>query len=93
MSGEETTDPVTCGSPVVRTPSDAAWESKGATVYYKRAVINVYNSEGHLKSRDVKMPMAVNTSTWDGTGTLGAVVRCTIEPRGAGKTQIKERCL
>ena len=25
MLGEETTDPVPCGSAVVRTPSDAAW--------------------------------------------------------------------
>ena len=40
MSGEETTDPVPCGSAVVRTPSDAAWDWKGATVYYRRAIIN-----------------------------------------------------
>ena len=40
MLGEETTDPVPCGSAVVRTPSDVAWDSKGATVYYRRAVIN-----------------------------------------------------
>ena len=40
MSGEETTDPVPCASAVVRTPSDAVWDSKGATMYYKRVVIN-----------------------------------------------------
>ena len=61
MSGEETTDPVLCGSAVVRTPSDAAWDSKGATVYYKRAVINFCDSEGHLKPCDVKMPIAINS--------------------------------
>ena len=93
MSGEETTDPVPCGSGVVRTPSDAAWDSKGATVYYRRAVIKLCDSEGHLKPRDVKMPIAVNSLAWDGTGTLGAVVRCTTEPRGGGKTQVKERFL
>ena len=38
MSGEETMDPVRCGSAVVRTPSDAAWDSKGATMYYWRAI-------------------------------------------------------
>ena len=57
MSGEETTDLVPCGSTVVRTPSDAAWDSKGATVYYRRAVINFCDGEGHLKPRDVKMPI------------------------------------
>ena len=93
MSGEETTDPVPCGSAVVWTPSDAAWDSKAANVYYRRAVINFCDSEGHLKPRDVKMPFAVNSSAWDGTGTLGAVVRCTTQPRGGGKTQIKERFL
>ena len=60
MSGEETTDPVPCGSAVVRTPLDAAWDSKGATVYYRRAVINFCDSDGHLKPRDVKMPISVN---------------------------------
>ena len=48
---------------------------------------------GHLKPRDVKMPIAVDSSASDGTSTLGAVVRCTTEPRGGGKTQIKERLL
>ena len=62
----------------------------GATVYYNRVVINFCNSEGHLKPRDVKMPIAVNNSAWDRSGTLGAVVRCTTEPRGGGKTPIKE---
>ena len=93
MSGEETTDPVPCGSAVVPTPSDAAWDSKGATVYYKRAVTNFCDSEGHLKPRDVKMPIAVNSSAWDGTGALAAVVRCTTQPRGGGKTKIKEQFL
>ena len=93
MSGEETTDPVPCCSAVVRTPSDAAWDSKGATVYYRRAVINFCDIEGHLKPRDVKMPIAVNSSAWDGAGTLGAVVRCTTQPRGGGQAQINERFL
>ena len=39
------------------------------------------------------MPIAVNSPAWDGTGTLGALVRCTSQPRGGGKTQIKERFL
>ena len=65
MSGEETTDPVPCGSAVVRTPSDAAWDSKGATVYYTRAVINFCDSEGHLKPRDVNMPIVINNPAWD----------------------------
>ena len=86
MSGEETTDPV-------RTPSDAAWDSKGATVYYRRAVISFCHSEGHVKPRNMKMPIATNSLAWDGTGKLGAVVRCTFQPRGGGKTQIKERML
>ena len=47
-----------CGSVVVRTPSDAAWDSNGATVYFRRAVINFCDSEGHLKPRDGKMPIA-----------------------------------
>ena len=93
MSGEETTNPVPCGNAVVRTPSNAAWGSKRANAYYKRAVINFCDSEGHLKPRDVKMPIAVNSSAWDGTSALGAAVRCTTEPRGGGKTQIKERFL
>ena len=59
MSGEDTTDPVPCGIAVVRTPSDAAWDSKGAIVYYRRAVINFCDSEGHLKLRDERMPIAV----------------------------------
>ena len=59
-----------CGSAVIRTPSDAAWNSKGATVYYRSAVRNFRDNEGHLKPRDVKMPIAVNSSAWDGTGTL-----------------------
>ena len=84
---------VPCGSTVVRTPSDAAWDSKGATVYHKRAVVNFCDSEGHLTPRDVKMPIAVNSSACDGSGTLGAVVWCTTQPRGGAKTQIKERCL
>ena len=93
MSGQETTDPVPCGSALVRTPFDAAWDSKGATVYYKRAVVNFRGSEGHLKPRDVKMPIAVNSCALDGTGTLGAVVRCTTQPCGGGKTHIKEQFL
>ena len=48
-------------SALVRTPSEAAWGSKGATVYYKRAVINFCSSEGCVKLRDVKMPIAVNS--------------------------------
>ena len=40
-SGEETKDPVPCGSAVVGTTSDAAWESKAASVYYRRAVRNL----------------------------------------------------
>ena len=93
MSGHETTDPVLPGSALVRTPSDTAWDSREATVYYRRAVINFCDSEGHVKPRDVKMPIAVNKSAWDGTGTLGAVVRSTSQPRGGGKTQVKERFL
>ena len=93
MSGEETTDPVPCGSAVVRTPSDAAWDSKGATVSYVRAFINFSDSEGHLKPRDVEMPIAINTPAEDGTSTVGAVVRCTTRPRGGGKTQINEGLL
>ena len=61
MSGEETTDPVPCSNAVVRTPSDAAWDSKGATMYHMRAVINFCDSEGHLKPRDVKIPIAINS--------------------------------
>ena len=62
-------------------------------MYYRRAVINFCDSEGHLKPRDVKMPIAVNNLAWDGTGTFGAVVRCTTQPHGGGKTKIKERFL
>ena len=80
-------------SAMVRTLSDAAWDSKGATMYYRRAVINFFNMVPHLKPRDVKMPIAVNSSACDGTSTLGAVVRCTTQPRGGGKTQIKKRFL
>ena len=62
MSGEETTDPLPCGSAVARTPSDAAWDSKGATVYYRTGVIHSFcDREGHLKLRDVKMRIAVNS--------------------------------
>ena len=75
---------------VVRTPSDAAWDLKGATVWYKRAVINFCDREGHLKLRNVKMPIAINNPTCDGNGTHRAVVQCTTQPRGGGKTQIKE---
>ena len=82
MSGEETTDPLPCGSAVVRTPLNAAWDLKVATVYYKRTVINFSDSEGHLKPRVVKMPIALNSSAWDGIGMLGAVVHCTTQPRG-----------
>ena len=57
MSGEETTDPVPCASAVVRTPSDAAWDSEGATGYYRRATIKFRDIEGHLKPFDVKMPI------------------------------------
>ena len=59
MSGEETTDPVPFAHAVVRTPSDAAWDLKGATVYYRRALIKFCDSEGHLKPCDVKMPIAM----------------------------------
>ena len=58
MSGEETTDPVPCASAVVRTPSDATWDSNGASVYCKRAVVNFSNSQGNLKPCNVKMPIA-----------------------------------
>ena len=51
------------------------------------------NTEGHLKLRDVKMPIAVNSPASDRTGTLGAAVRCTTQPRGGGKTRINERFL
>ena len=67
MSGEETTDPVPCGSALVRTPSDAAWDSKGATLYYGRAVTKFRDSEVHLISRDMKMPIAVKSRAWDRT--------------------------
>ena len=80
MSGEETTDPVPCGSAVVRSPSDAAWDSKGATVYYRRAVINLCDSEGDLQPREMKMPIAINSPAGDGMGALGAVVRYKIQP-------------
>ena len=36
-------------------------DSKGATVYYKGAVINFCDNEGHLKPRHVKMPIAVRS--------------------------------
>ena len=52
--------------------------------YYSRAVINFCDSEGHLKPRDMKMPIAVNSSAWDRTSTHRAVVRCTTRPRGGG---------
>ena len=81
MSGKETMKPVPCGSAVVQTPSDVAWDSKGATVYYRPTIVNFCDSEGHLKPRDVNMPIAVHSSSWDGSGTLGAVVRCTTQPR------------
>ena len=42
---------------------------------------------------NVKIPIAINNPSWDGIGTLGAVVRCTTHPRGGGKTHIKERFL
>ena len=75
MSGEDTTDLVLCANAAVRTPSDAAQESKGATVYYRIAVINFYDN-GHLKPREVN-EMAINNPAYEGTGTLGFVVRCT----------------
>ena len=62
MSPEETTDLVPCASAVVWTTSDAAWDWKGATVYYTKAVINFCDSEGHLKPCDVKIPMAINSA-------------------------------
>ena len=64
---------------------------EGATVYDTRAVTNVCHSEGHLKPCDVKMPIAMSNSSWDGAGALGAVVRCTTQPRGGGKMHIKEQ--
>ena len=91
LSGEETTDLVTCGLAVVRTPSDATWDLKGATVYYKRAIINFCDGEGHLKPCDVKLPIAINSAARDGTIAPGAVVRCTTQPCGGGKAHIKER--
>ena len=93
MSGERTTDSVPCASAVVRTPLDAAWDLKGTIMCYKKALINLCDSEGYLKRCDVKMPIAINSPTWDGTVTLGAVVRCATQPRGGGETQIKERSL
>ena len=93
MSGKETTDSVPCACAVVRTPSNPAWDSKGATVYYMRVVIIFFDNEGHLKQCDVKMYITINNPTWDGTGTLGAVLRCTTQPRGGSHTQIKERFL
>ena len=51
MSGEETTDPVPCGSVVVPTPSDAAWDSKGVAMYYSRAVVNFCDSVGCSQGR------------------------------------------
>ena len=62
-------------------------------MYYGRVFTNLCDGEGHLKPRDVKVPIAVNSSAWDRSGTLGAVVRCTTKPRGGGKTHIKERFL
>ena len=62
-------------------------------MYYKRAVITFYDGEGHLKLCDVKMPITINSAAWDGTGTLGAVVQCTTQPRGGAKAQIQERFL
>ena len=91
MSGEETTDLVPCGSALVRTSLDAVWGSKGLTLHYRRAVTNFYDSEGHPKPRDMKMPIAFNSPGWNEIGTLAAVVRCTTHPRKGGKTQIKER--
>ena len=65
MSGEETTDPVPCGSAVVWIPSDGPWDLKRPMVYYRRAVVNICDRESHLKLRDVKMPIAVNSHAWD----------------------------
>ena len=39
------------------------------------------------------MPIAVNSSSWDGIGALGVVLRCTTQPREGGKRQIKKRFL
>ena len=86
MLGEETMDPVSCASAVIRTPSDAAWDSKGATMYYMRAIINLCDSEGYLKPCDVKMPIAINSPALDGTGTLVAV-RNSASRRGQGTYQ------
>ena len=90
MSGQETTDPVPCGSAVVRTPSDAAWHSKGGTAYCRRAVINFCDRHGHLKPRDLKMPIAIKSLALNGTGRLGAAVWCTTPPHSGGKMHIKE---
>ena len=45
MTGEEDMDSVPSASAVVRTPSHATWDSKGATVCYKRVVINLCNGK------------------------------------------------
>ena len=66
------------------TPLNAAWDPKGSTVYYKRAVITFCDREGHPKPCYVNMHIAINSRAWDGTKTLGAVVRCPTQPRGGG---------
>ena len=55
-----------------------------------RAIINFCDNEGHLKAHDVQMLIAINNPTWEGTGMLGVVVRCTTQPCERGKTRIKE---
>ena len=70
-----------CGNAVVRAPSDATWDSKGVAMYHRTAVINLCDGESDLRPRDVKMPIAVNSPSWDGTSTLGAVVRRTTPVR------------
>ena len=73
-----------CGSAVVRTPSGAAWESKWATVYYRRAVINFYDSQGHLKGG-----LSVGL-LWGGCrGTRGCLDACLRPPVATHGSQTK----
>ena len=65
MLGEETTDPVPCAIAVVGTPLDAAWDSKGATMYYRATIIMFCDSEGQLRPCNVKMPIAINCLALD----------------------------
>ena len=60
-------------------------------MYYKRAIINCYNSGGHVKLRHMKMSIDVINTGWEGAGTLGVVVQCKTQPCVGGKVEIKER--